>query len=322
MSLTSVDLPEPETPVTATNRPSGNATSTSRRLLADAPLTVTSWPRVRLRRCAGSGISLRPVRYAPVSDSSLASSSSTGPETTTWPPCSPARGPMSTTQSAARMVSSSCSTTISVLPRSRSRSSVSSSRWLSRWCSPMDGSSSTYRTPTRPEPIWVASRIRCASPPARVADARSSDQVVQADVEQEPQPGVDLLEDPAGDLHVPVGQLQGEQHLGQLADRQRAVVGDRPAVHLDRQRDRLEPGALAGRARHLAHVARRTAPGWSRSRPRSAAARCTGSRPRSWCSTSAPGRTGSCTGRAPARRSRAAAPCAPPRAAAPTACRC
>ena len=43
------------------------------------------------------------------------------PETTTWPPCSPAPGPMSTTQSAVRMVSSSCSTTMSVLPRSRSR---------------------------------------------------------------------------------------------------------------------------------------------------------------------------------------------------------
>ena len=33
MSLTSVDLPEPETPVTATNSPSGNETSMSRRLL-------------------------------------------------------------------------------------------------------------------------------------------------------------------------------------------------------------------------------------------------------------------------------------------------
>src|SRR5438045_3698411 len=36
------------------------------------------------------------------------------------PPCSPAPGPMSTIQSAARIVSSSCSTTINVLPRSRS----------------------------------------------------------------------------------------------------------------------------------------------------------------------------------------------------------
>ena len=67
----------------------------------------------------------------------------TGPLTTTWPPCSPAPGPMSTTQSEVLMVSSSCSTTISVLPRSRSRTSVSISRWLSRWCSPIDGSSRT-----------------------------------------------------------------------------------------------------------------------------------------------------------------------------------
>ena len=39
------------------------------------------------------------------------------------------------------IVASSCSTTISVLPRSRSRISVSISRRLSRWCRPIDGSS-------------------------------------------------------------------------------------------------------------------------------------------------------------------------------------
>ena len=82
-------------------------------------------------------------RYAPVSDSRLFSNSSTVPECTTRPPCSPAPGPMSTAQSAALIVSSSCSTTIKVLPRSRSRTSVSISRRLSRWCSPMLGSSST-----------------------------------------------------------------------------------------------------------------------------------------------------------------------------------
>ena len=56
----------------------------------------------------------------------------TGPEWTTWPPCSPAPGPMSTTQSAVRIVSSSCSTTMSVLPRSRIPRSVRMSRALSR----------------------------------------------------------------------------------------------------------------------------------------------------------------------------------------------
>ena len=129
MSLTSVDFPDPDTPVTATRHPSGNATSTSLQVvLTAAPLTTTSRPRDRLRRSAGTGIACRPVRYAPVSDSGLASSSATGPDTTILPPCSPAPGPISTTQSAARMVSSSCSTTISVFPRSRNRISVSSNR--------------------------------------------------------------------------------------------------------------------------------------------------------------------------------------------------
>ena len=98
---------------------------------------------------------------------------SSGPLAMISPPCSPAPGPMSTTQSAVRMVSSSCSTTSTVLPRSRSRVSVAMSFALSRWCSPIDGSSRMYSTPIRLDPIWVASRIRCASPPDRVTLVRS-----------------------------------------------------------------------------------------------------------------------------------------------------
>ena len=60
MSLTSVDLPEPETPVTETKRPSGIDTSISLRLFSFAPL-ITSW---RLRstglRVFGISIDLRP----------------------------------------------------------------------------------------------------------------------------------------------------------------------------------------------------------------------------------------------------------------------
>ncbi len=80
-------------------------------------------------------------------------------------------------------------------------------------------------------------------------------QVVQAHVEQEAHPRVDFLHDPLGDLHVAVGQLQREQELGQVTDGQRAQLRDRLAVHRHGQRHRLEPGAVAGRARHLAHVA-------------------------------------------------------------------
>ena len=48
------------------------------------------------------------------------------------------------------------------------------SRRLSRWCRPIDGSSSTYITPDSSEPSCDASRMRCASPPDSVAAARSS----------------------------------------------------------------------------------------------------------------------------------------------------
>ena len=70
---------------------------------------------------------------------------------------------------------SSCSTTITVLPRSRNSASVASRRALSRWCRPMLGSSSTYVTPTNPAPIWLARRMRCPSPPDSDGAARSSD---------------------------------------------------------------------------------------------------------------------------------------------------
>ena len=171
MSLTSVDLPDPDTPVTATKHPSGISTSMLRRLCSRAP-RITSHSPPGSRRMAGTGIVRTPARYCPVIDRSEASRSSNVPETTISPPCSPAPGPMSTTWSAMRMVSSSCSTTITVLPMSRRRMRVSMSLWLSRWWSPIEGSSSTYSTPTSPDPIWLASRMRWASPPARVPAER------------------------------------------------------------------------------------------------------------------------------------------------------
>ena len=89
------------------------------------------------------------------------------------PPWTPAPGPRSTTWSAARMASSSCSTTMTVLPMSRRWVRVRSRRALSRWCRPMEGSSRMYMTPTRPAPIWLARRMRWASPPERVSALRS-----------------------------------------------------------------------------------------------------------------------------------------------------
>src|SRR3954463_3930910 len=62
MSLTRVDLPEPLTPVTAMNWPSGKPTSRLRRLCSRAPCTTSSRPAVCGRRVRGVGIDLRPGR--------------------------------------------------------------------------------------------------------------------------------------------------------------------------------------------------------------------------------------------------------------------
>src|ERR671910_2240329 len=99
MSLTSVDLPDPDTPVTATKHPSGNDTSMFLRLFCRAPRTVRHLPPGG-RRHAGTGIDRLPDRYCPVIDRPLRSSCFTLPEWTISPPCSPAPGPMSTTWSA------------------------------------------------------------------------------------------------------------------------------------------------------------------------------------------------------------------------------
>ena len=62
MSFTSVDLPEPETPVTETKRPSGIDTSMSLRLFSLAPL-ITSWRFTSTGlRVFGISIDLRPDR--------------------------------------------------------------------------------------------------------------------------------------------------------------------------------------------------------------------------------------------------------------------
>ena len=88
-----------------------------RRLCSRAPST-TSPCRLRGRR-SGTGIADGRPGTAPVIDSLPRSSPSTRPgDDDRGRRARPRRGPMSTTQSAVRIVSSSCSTTISVLPMS------------------------------------------------------------------------------------------------------------------------------------------------------------------------------------------------------------
>ncbi len=95
ISLTSEDLPDPDTPVTAINLPKGKCTSMFFRLFSAALRTTSSLPLPSLR-VSGTRIFRLPLKYCPVTDSAQAFTSSTVPAHTTLPPCTPAPGPMST----------------------------------------------------------------------------------------------------------------------------------------------------------------------------------------------------------------------------------
>ena len=132
-------LPDPATPVTTQSTPSGMSTLTSRRLC------VSRVPDLERARSAvrNSGLSAaRSSRWRPVTVS-LARRPSTVPSKQTVPPAVPAPGPRSTAWSAIAIVSGLCSTTSTVLPLSRSRSSRSFIRAMSCGCSPTVGSSKT-----------------------------------------------------------------------------------------------------------------------------------------------------------------------------------
>ena len=194
----------------------GSRPSRSSGCCARAPITVSDLA-VGLRRAFGIGICRTPVRYWPVMLSALAMISSGVPCATTWPPWTPAPGPMSTTWSAVRIASSSCSTTITVLPMSR--------RCLQRLQQPgvvalvqADGGLVQHvehagqpRADLRGEPDALALAAR-----QRAGRARQR-QIVEPDVDQELQPLADLLEDAGGDLVLLLGQLLrqlGEPRVG------------------------------------------------------------------------------------------------------------
>ena len=75
---------------------------------------------------------------------------------------------MSITSSAARMISSSCSTTTTVLPISLSFLSTEISLSVSLGCNPMLGSSRIYMEPTRELPRAVTRFTLWLSPPESV----------------------------------------------------------------------------------------------------------------------------------------------------------
>src|SRR3989338_8929587 len=93
MSVTSVDLPAPDTPVIAVNTPAGKSTVRFRRLCCRAPTTRITLDGSAVRRLDGTLIRSSRRRYRAVSESRCRSTASSGPATTTSPPWRPPRGP-------------------------------------------------------------------------------------------------------------------------------------------------------------------------------------------------------------------------------------
>ncbi len=142
-SCTSVDLPEPETPVTHVKAPSGILTSIPLRLWARAP---PHDEREAVARAGASGgrRSQVPAQVLAGEAAPVPSSSGKLPWNTTRPPCSPAPGPRSTMWSAARHDrgvvlhdAAPCS------PGRAGPCRMPISRSVSRGCRPTDGSSRT-----------------------------------------------------------------------------------------------------------------------------------------------------------------------------------
>ena len=127
--------------------------------------------------------------------------------------------------------------------------SVASSRRLSRWCRPIDGSSSTYSTPVSCEPICVASRMRWPSPPESVAALRAERQIADADVDEEAQPLANLAQHAAGDEMLALGELERFEQRQRVGNRQVDVLGEPPALDAHRAALRPQPLAVARRTR-------------------------------------------------------------------------
>ena len=126
---------------------------------------------MNLRRFLGTSICSSPFKYLAVSELAFKISSYV-PCATNSPPCVPASGPISIIISAAFIMSSSCSTTITVLPKSRRFFKTVINRSVSFGCRPILGSSKIYMEPTKLLPNEVAKLMRCDSPPESVAEFR------------------------------------------------------------------------------------------------------------------------------------------------------
>ena len=221
MSLTRVDLPEPDTPVTATKHAEREATRRRRcRLCSRAPCTVS-------RRLRSIGAAHRRDRdraagrrgTAPVSESSVASRSSTGPETHDLAAVlagaradvdDPVGDPdgvlvvLDDDQGVAQVAQPDQGLDQPVVV-----ALVQADGRLVEHVEHADQAGADLGG--QPDALGLA-----AGQGGRGAVQR---EVVQADVDQEPQPLVDLLEHPLGDLRLAVGRASARRRNSRAARR-------------------------------------------------------------------------------------------------------
>jgi len=73
-------------------------------------------------------------------------------------------------------------------------------------------------------------------PTGKSSSVARQGEIVEADVEQEPKPGVDLLRDALGDQPIALTEFEAGKELRRLGDRHLADLRDVLAVHRDSQR--------------------------------------------------------------------------------------
>ena len=231
---TSVDLPEPDTPVTHTRRSSGNRdVDVLQVVLARA---AHDEPRIAARRDAAarapradaSACARADIR--PVSDVGARRRSSAGePKNTTSPPRSPGPGPMSRMRSAASMICGSCSTTTQRVAGVAQPLHHPITRPMSRGCRPIDGSSSTNSVLTSEVPSAVVRLMRCTSPPDERARLAVEREIAQADVAEVTEPRADLAEQQSVASSSGCGSVEALEEVARALDRQQHEVVNREA---------------------------------------------------------------------------------------------
>ncbi len=128
------------------------------------------------------------------------------------------------------------------------------SRWLSRSMKPDGGLVEDVQDPDQPRTDLSGEADSLRLSPGQAGRPTSQTEIVEADIEEELQPGEDLLEHPLADLAVSIRQLEARQHFGSLAERQGRDLMDVPIIDRDRQRGRVETGSPARITGNFPHV--------------------------------------------------------------------